>query len=153
MRSTLLSLASIKKKAPPLCEKFETPLSHAADNKAWARLSALIYMQAESDLPRVCLAWLSRASETLTSLQRAFPRSTDLLQLSASALHGRMATLIYKQLNVLWSGPRRFHTAPVCKLHRDKGILQHCQGSASGEHVALKQPSGRASSATKAAVS
>lgn len=84
IRLTLQSLASVKW-AQPLSEKFETALGSTADNKAWTRLSALIYMQAESDLPRVCLAWLSRASETLTCLQRAFPRSAEEKRVSVGS--------------------------------------------------------------------
>lgn len=158
--STLQSLASVKR-APPLSEKFDTALGSTAHNKAWTRLSALIYMQAESDLPRVCLAWLSRASETLTCLQRAFPRSTEekLASIGSLQQHYIMDTPVSTQqlLNMMLTRPHSFHMASACKQqNRDERTLT--TPAFSGEYdwgVRSLKPaiSERASSATKAAVS
>lgn len=48
-----------------------------ADDKARTRLSAIIYMQAESDVPRACRAWLSRVRRGLVCGEPSHERNTS----------------------------------------------------------------------------
>lgn len=50
-------------------EIWDTLSSWRGGGGAWTKLSGLIYMQAESELPRVCLAWLSSERDIVLSAE------------------------------------------------------------------------------------